>query len=54
MAHEGNHICLYRFSFIYVMDDLWEDDYTCPIYAMHRTTEPAIYVMELRLWEECP
>jgi len=20
--HEGNHICLYRFSFIYVMDDL--------------------------------
>ena len=27
------------------MDDLWEDDYTCPIYAMNRTTEPAIYVM---------
>ena len=22
MAHKGNHICLYRFSFIYVMDDL--------------------------------
>ena len=21
MAHEGNHICLHRFSFIYVMDD---------------------------------
>ena len=22
MAHEGNHICLHRFSFIYVMNDL--------------------------------
>ena len=22
MAHEENHICLHRFSFIYVMDDL--------------------------------
>ena len=22
MAHKGNHICLYHFSFIYVMDDL--------------------------------
>ena len=22
MAHEGNPICLHRFSFIYVMDDL--------------------------------
>jgi hypothetical protein len=22
MAHKGNHICLHRFSFIYVMDDL--------------------------------
>ena len=33
MAHEENHICLYRFSFIYVMNDLWEDAYTCPIYA---------------------
>ena len=47
MAHEGNHICLYRFSFIYVMDDLWEDAYICPIYAMNRTTESAINVMEL-------
>ena len=47
MAHKGNHICLYRFSFIYVTDDLWEDVYTCPIYAMKRTTESAIYVMEL-------
>ena len=47
MAHEGNHICLYRFSFIYVMDDLWEDAYICPIYAVNRTTESAIYVMEL-------
>ena len=29
------------------MDDLWEDAYTCPIYAVKRTTEAAIYVMEL-------
>ena len=41
MAHEGNHICLHRFSFIYVMSDLWEGAYTCPIYAMNRTTESA-------------
>ena len=47
MAHKGNHICLYRFSFIYIMDDLWEDAYTYPIYAVKRTTESAIYVMEL-------
>ena len=47
MAHKGNHICLYRFSFIYIMDDLREDAYTCPIYAVNRTTESAIYVMEL-------
>ena len=49
MAHEGNHICLHRFSFIYVMDDLWEDAYTCPVNAMNRTTESATYVMELWL-----
>ena len=49
MAHEGNHICLYRFSFIYVMDDLWEDAYTCPVNVMNCTTESAIYVMELWL-----
>ena len=30
MAHKGNHICLYRFSFIYVMNDLCEDAYICP------------------------
>ena len=47
MAHKGNHICLYRFSFIYVTNDLWEDAYTCPIYAMNCTTKSAIYVMEL-------
>ena len=41
MAHKGNHICLYRFSFIYIMDDLWENAYTCLIYAMKRTTESA-------------
>ena len=47
MAHEGNHICLHRFSFIYVMSDLWENAYTCPIYAMNCTAKSAIYVMEL-------
>ena len=41
MTHEGNYICLHRFSFIYVMDDLWEDAYTCPIYTVNRTTESA-------------
>ena len=41
MAHEGNHICLHRFSFIYAVNDLCEDAYTCPIYAMNRTTESA-------------
>ena len=49
MAHKGNHICLYRFSFIYVMDNLWEDAYICPINVMNRTTKSAIYVMELWL-----
>ena len=29
MAHKGNHICLYHFSFIYIMDDLREDAYIC-------------------------
>ena len=47
MAHEGNHICLHRFSFIYVMSDLWEGAYTCPIYAMNCTAESPIYVIEL-------
>ena len=41
MAHEGNHICLHLFSFIYAVNALWEDAYTCPIYAMNRTTESA-------------
>ena len=41
MAHKGNHICLHRFSFIYIMDDLWENAYTCLIYAVKRTTESA-------------
>ena len=41
MAHKGNHICLYRFSFIYAVNDLWEDAYTCPIYAVNCTTESA-------------
>ena len=41
MAHKGNHICLYRFSFIHAVNDLWEDAYTCPINAMNCTTESA-------------
>ena len=41
IAHEGNNICLYRFSFIYVTNALREDAYICPIYAMNRTTESA-------------
>ena len=51
IAHKENNICLYRFSFIYIMDDLREDAYTCPIYAVNRTTESAIYVMELTVME---
>ena len=47
MAHEGNHICLYRFSFIYAVNDLWEDAYICQIYTVNCTTGSAIYVMEL-------
>ena len=53
MAHKGNHICLHRFSFIYVTNDLREDAYICPINIMNRTTKSAIYVMELsefHLW----
>ena len=47
MAHEGNHICLYRFSFIYAVNDLREDAYVCPINTVNRTTKSVIYVMEL-------
>ena len=46
-GEQEHHICLYRFSFIYVMSDLWENAYTCPIYAVACTTKSAIYVMEL-------
>ena len=28
--------CLYRFSFIYAVNDLWEDAYICPINIMNR------------------
>ena len=35
------------FLFLYTVNALWEDAYTCPIYAMKRTTGSAIYVMEL-------
>ena len=51
MAHKGNHICLYRFSFIYVTNDLREDAYTCPINVTECTTESAIYVMGLTVVE---
>ena len=54
MAHKGNHICLHRFSFIYVIDDLWEDAYICPIYAMNCTTESANCVMELTVMGGVP
>ena len=47
MAHKGNHICLYRFSFIYAVNDLWEDAYICLVNVMDCTTESVIYVMEL-------
>ena len=52
-GEQEHHICLYRFSFIYVTNDLWEDAYTCPIYAMNCTKKSAIYVMEFpefHLW----
>ena len=41
IAHKENNICLYRFSFIYAVDDLWEVTYICPIYAVACTTESA-------------
>ncbi|MFQ9570160.1 MAG: hypothetical protein ACLR03_16260 [Roseburia inulinivorans] len=41
IAHEENNICLYRFSFHYAVNDLWEDAYTCPINAKNCTTESA-------------
>ena len=41
MAHEGNHICLHRFSFIYVMDDLREGAYGCPSTTYKSTTKSA-------------
>ena len=47
IAHKENNICLCRFSFIYVTNDLREDAYTCPINVINRTTKSAIYVMEL-------
>ena len=52
IAHKENNICSYRF-FIYVMGDLWENAYTCPVNDMNCTTRSAIYVMELpefHLW----
>ena len=47
IAHKENNICLYRFSFIYAVNDLREDAYICLINVMKRTTKSAIYVMEL-------
>ena len=46
-GEQEHHICLYRFSFIYVTNDLRKDAYTCPIKVMNRTTKSVIYVMEL-------
>ena len=40
-GEQEHHICLHRFSFIYAVNDLWEDAYTCPINAMNCTTESA-------------
>ena len=54
IAHKENNICLYRFSFIYVTNDLREDAYICPIYTVNRTTESAIYVMELTVMGGVP
>ena len=36
------------------MNDLWENAYTCPIYAVACTTESAIYVMELTVMGGVP
>ena len=52
IAHEENNICLRHFSFIYTMNALREDAYTCPINAVNCTTKSAIYVVELRLLDE--
>ena len=37
------------FLFLYTVNALWEDAYTCPINAVNCTTKSAIYVMELWL-----
>ena len=47
IAHKENNICLYRFSFIYAVNDLCENAYICLINVMKRTTKSAIYIMEL-------
>ena len=36
------------------MSDLWENAYTCPIYAVACTTKSAIYVMELTVMGGVP
>ena len=41
------------FLFLYTVNALWEDPYTCPINAVNCTTKSAIYVVELRLLDEC-
>ena len=41
------------FLFLYTVNALWEDAYTCPINAVNCTTKSAIYVVELRLLDEC-
>ncbi len=54
IAHKENNICLYNFSFIYAVNELREDAYTCPINVMNRTTKSAIYVMELTVMGGVP
>ena len=41
------------FLFLYTVNALWEDAYTCTINAVNCTTKSAIYVVELRLLDEC-
>ena len=50
IAHKENNICLYRFSFIYAVNDLWEDAYTCPINVMDCTTKFANEIRKIIIY----
>ena len=41
---------LHRFSFIYAVNDLWEDAYTCPINVMDCTTKFANEIREIIIY----